>query len=169
MIAIEDNFFKQEDYIKVLNCLNNIKKFVPKIYNIGKENSYNYGMFSRITLEEKLGQLINDTCINKFKFKYTLFYEDTGFYVRKQGKTHEHFDAGVKNLLIFLDGQEKFFNGTIWINNKVEDRYSIQVGYAKNRAINFDANILHTPMSVPEGEDYGLRKFIIIFGEGEYI
>ena len=169
MIAIKDNFFEQEDYIKVLNCLNGIKQFTPKIYDIEKENPYSYGVFSRITLEEKLGQLINDTCINKFKFKYTKFDLDAGFYVRKQSKTYEHFDGGVKNLLIYLDGQEKFFNGTIWINNKIEDRYSIQVGYVKNRAINFDSNILHTPMSAPEGEDYGLRKFIIIFGEGEYI
>jgi hypothetical protein len=169
MIAIEDNFFKQEDYIKVLNCLNSIKQFVPRIYNIGKEDQWNYGMFSRITLEEKLGQLINDACINKFKFKYTHFIGGSGFFVRKQSKIHEHCDEGVKNLLVYLDGQEKFFNGTIWINNKIEDRYSIQVGYVKNRGIHFDANILHTPMSIPEGEDYGVRKFIIIFGKGEYI
>ena len=169
MIAIEDNFFKQEDYIKVLNCLNNIKQFVPKVYDIGKENQYNYGMFCKITLEEKLGQLINDTCIDKFKFKYIKFDASAGFYIRKQDKRHEHYDGDVKNLLIYLDGQEKFFNGTIWINNKIEDRNSIHVGYVKNRAINFDGNILHTPMSVPEGEDYGLRKFIIIFGEGKYI
>ncbi len=169
MIAIEDNFFKEEDYVKVLNCFNSIKEFVPKVYNVGKENQYNYGAFSKITLEEKLGQLINDTCINKFKFKYTYFYENSGFFLRKQNKIHEHRDDGVKNLLIYLDGQEKFFNGTIWINNKIEERYSIQVGYVKNRAINFDANIFHTPMSIPEGEDYGLRKFIIIFGRGDYI
>lgn len=168
MIAIKDNFLEQEDYIKVLNCLNNIKKFFPKVYHVGQENQFNYGMFSRITLKEKLGQLINDTCVNKFKFKYTHFNGGSGFYVRKQDKIHEHFDKGVKNLLIYLDGQENFFNGTMWINNNVKDRYSIQVGYIKNRAINFDANIMHTPMSIPEGEDYGLRKFIIIFGEGHY-
>jgi len=170
MIAIEDNFFKEEDYIKILNAFNNIKIFTPKLLKNNKTSiTDTYGIFNNININDDVGKLILEYVLKKFKYKYNFFSPSSGFYVRKQNKTHEHTDIGSKNLLIYLDGQEKFFNGTIWINNNVEDRYSIQIGYIKNRAVHFDSNIPHTPMSIPSNEDYGLRKFIIIFGRGDYI
>ena len=160
MIVIEDNFLSDLEHIK--KEASGVKLYSPL------ETDYWQGFRSR-DLEDQYPDLYN-MCLNTFHEKFSFLglekYKPCIYlHARADSTVHVHVDkSAVYSGIVFFDGQDlDLWSGTGMFTQVGQDFHlDTLIGYKENRAIVFNADILHSCMK-PMAKNKDLRYTFQVF------
>jgi len=143
MINIIDSFLEESEFKYFNNYLNNSSFFKYDFTSKGVESSEKtIGERHTFNLNSEIGNLFVNKCIEKFKYKITkelICAVDK----KKLNFIKPHIDASVVNLYFQIEGDSKLDNGIGFYN---DNKLNIKIGFKENRAVLFDAKLLHSPL-----------------------
>ena len=147
MIYIIDNFLNNKNF-NDLKAFSKSRKvaYEPKFFKGTKEKTdFNtYGFRYNFSIDSELGHCLKKQCLKKFKYKI-IETSECGLDKRKLTMYKPHTDdaIAVTNLYLQIEGGSKLNHGIGFYN---DNNLNIHVGFKENRAILFNANILHSPL-----------------------
>ena len=163
MINIIDNFLEESEFKYFKNYLNNSSFFKYDFISNGVELSEKI-IEERHTfnLNNEIGNLFINKCVEKFKYKITKEFTCV-VDKKKLNFIKPHIDASVVNLYFQIEGDSKLDNGIGFYN---DNKLNIKIGFKENRAILFDAKLLHSSLL---NEDATRTTLTIFIKEGYFL
>jgi len=164
MIKIIDNFFKEEDLIKIQNFATTQACYTPQFFeNTKGKNKENY-FGDRYYLDsnpELLNKFIKQAEL-KFKINIKKINNTSGIDQRNLDHFKPHIDyPSTINIMTMLKGINSITNGTVFYD-KDNDKYDLNVGFKENRAILFPSNHYHSQYAsdIPNMKRFTATLFI---------
>lgn len=163
MINIIDNFLEESEFNYFKNYLNNSAFFkYDFITNEIESSKKTVGERHIFDLTSEVGKLFINKCLEKFKYKITK--EITCAVDKKKlNFIKPHIDTSVVNLYFQIEGDSKLDNGIGFYN---DNKLNIKIGFKKNRAVLFNAKLLHSPLL---NEDTIRTTLTIFIKEGYFL
>ena len=163
MIHIIDNFLEESEFNYFKNYLNNSAFFkYDFITNEIESSKKTVGERHVFNLSSEIGNLFINKSAEKFKYKIT---KEIACAVdkKKLNFIKPHVDTSKVNLHFQIEGDSKLDNGIGFFNH---NKLNIKIGFKENRAVLFDAKLLHSQLL---NEDTVRTTLTIFIKEGYFL
>jgi hypothetical protein len=174
MIRIVENFFTDEELVKIQTYANRDAYFNTSFFDYVYENKdtdekrnrdTSYGLRHTFGWDENfLGKVITKNALEKFKVKILKTVHNQGAIDKRKldlFQPHQDETIGNKwNLYVQLQGKEDARNGICFYNDN--RNMDIHIGFKQNRAVLFRSNLYHTPNVSKDKETWRMTMTIFI-------
>jgi hypothetical protein len=163
MIHIIDNFLEKKEFEYFKDFLKNCN-FIEYHFSTNKINSSEETIGYRhiFNLNSEIGNIFNNKSIEKFKYKITETIQCV-VDIKKLNFYKPHSDISKMNLYFQIDGNTELDHGIGFYN---DDKLNVKIGFKQNRAILFNAKLIHSPLVCENITRTTLTMFI---KEGSFI